>query len=404
MSQLLRQATTPNSKVPKATTSGTCVSPVAKLRDKTAWIAGTTPRLRTKRTGDTAEISTEYSTMIPSTKMMISQNSPETSNMEESKGTKGSEEKAEYYEQPKNISLSENMPDLSLIQPTKPELPSFLGREFSKSKSSTKSQHHATNTVQKDDVSLADMSKHSLSSKSKFDWDVFLSDQAFSKKLVSYVIPHLFRSQATKVFHLMDNVTCFSDLENNMEFMNPANIVDLFTSKTEFKQNIGGVVAITFLPKVISHCKNNLSLPPVRDQQLEHARSKMKEMLGSDEYWEAKSMYDKAMSKAVLAESTIEPLVNIQDLTASEQVTFLLDLERLAELYPGQDEDTQAHQAIKSKIIHARKCPHPSKKASKIKSHASVPDVITVETPKYYARRISGARWSETSPTRQSKH
>ena len=144
----------------------------------------------------------------------------------------------------------------------------------------------------KDAPSLSGQSKHSLSSKSTLDWDVYVGDRTFSQKLIANVIPHLFRSQARKVFELMDNVLCFDDLKSNFEFLAPEDVIDLFPSKEEFLNNIGGVIAVTLIPRVVQETKDDPNILMVRSQQHTHARSLMDEYLINNVYTDVKNMYE----------------------------------------------------------------------------------------------------------------
>ena len=107
-----------------------------------------------------------------------------------------------------------------------------------------------------------------FTSAATFDWDDYLSDKSFSRKLVNNIIPHLFKAKVIKVFAMMDHVTCFSDLENNFKILSPEDIVELFPSRDEFNNNLGEVVVVTMIPQVIQECKNNVSLHPIRSEQL----------------------------------------------------------------------------------------------------------------------------------------
>ena len=66
----------------------------------------------------------------------------------------------------------------------------------------------------------------------------------------------------------MDNVQCFNDLKNNLEFLTPEDIIDLFPSKDDFLTNIGGVVAVTLLPRVVQTTMANPNIMKTRSQQL----------------------------------------------------------------------------------------------------------------------------------------
>ena len=95
----------------------------------------------------------------------------------------------------------------------------------------------------------------------------------------------------------MDNVLCFDDLKNNLEFLSPEDIIDLFPSKEDFHKNIGGVVAVTLLPRVMQTTMKNPNIAMTRSQQLKHARYLMTEFLANEVYSQVASVYKTAMNK-----------------------------------------------------------------------------------------------------------
>ena len=106
----------------------------------------------------------------------------------------------------------------------------------------------------------------------------------------------------------------------------------------------------------------------------------MEEFLGSSLYLELKSKYMEAIKKVEVMDSEVTTLVDIQDMTTAEQLTFIHELRQIAELYPEQEEETQVQRAIKTRIITERKTsPEQHKSPSRIIKQ--VPDIITVQTP-----------------------
>ena len=130
-------------------------------------------------------------------------------------------------DQVRNVSLSEILGDLSLIQTTTQNKD---GLEITPPQSGASRFIQGSNSSQQDDPSTSSLSRRSVSSKLTFVWDKYLEDKAFSRRLVSNVIPHLFRSQAIKVFELLDNVQFFEDLNDHFKFVQP----DLFPTKEDF--------------------------------------------------------------------------------------------------------------------------------------------------------------------------
>jgi len=117
------------------------------------------------------------------------------------------------------------------------------------------------------------------------------------------------------------------------------------------------------------------------------------------------SLYSLAMKKMMMFETVVTPLVDIQDLTTSEQASFLKELEEVAALYPGQEDVPEVQAAVHDKILGQRPF-EGSKRSHKSGSHGNpgVLEVITVNTPTMFTKDDDSRHCSSFRSTDNKKH
>ena len=122
-------------------------------------------------------------------------------------------------------------------------------------------------------------------------------------------------------------------------------------------------------------------------------------------YNEVKQQYLNALNEITMLDSTILPQVNIQDLTTPEQATFIQELNQVANLHPGQEEDSQVQHAIKSNIIQARDNKQsPCARKDDDSSFGSLPDTISFQDEQDPDHDGDGSHYSASTRMKGRKH